>query len=142
MTEKQVWDAIISRFTAALATDYPTLIATYSLEDALAAYDESGKWLLVTPMGAEPGWPQGRTNWQFQVQFSCSLQPGSQATTTAAVEADRTLRNAVRDAINGTDGYKALRDAGLQQARIAGMEEDQMPGALINPHVVSGWSFD
>lgn len=138
MTQAQAQAAIKTRFVAGLVgSPYSAARVTDSMEDATSAYEQKTAWVLVTLQRHAPNRWQAEDEWTFMVQASVSLQPGAQATTTAANDADITFCALLSDSINSDAGYTALRNAGVLQAEMDTMPEDQQSEATINPHALT-----
>lgn len=136
MTQAQVQAVILARVETALSS-YATLRATDSMEDAHLAYEQAKPWVLVTLQSHEPNRWQGEDEWKFMVQASVSLQPGAQADTLTASDADIAMMALLRDGINSDASYASLRGSGVCKAEITAMAEDQQSESTINPHVFS-----
>lgn len=137
MTQAEVQAVILGRISSELEGVYPDLLATPSMEDAVLAHKQERQWALCTLKGHDPNQWQGEDNWEFMIQASCSLEPGAQTDTLVASAADEALCAALRNAINDDEGYAYLRDAGVLQAEIKGLPEDQQSETYINPHVLT-----
>lgn len=137
MTQSEVQNALVAHLSDALGA----VLVTTSLEDAIQNYEAGTGWVLVTAGKHEPNQFQDEDNWEFNLQMSMSLQPGAQATTTSANDADQTLIDDVLEAVNGDDGFAALMAAGLFDPQLKGLGDDQQNEATINPHVFTCSSY-
>lgn len=136
MTEKETMDALEQHFINALIGDYPNLKTTVCLDKARRIFVHGVPLVLLTPHSYDEG--RWMDEWGVMVEFSACLYANEDKTILAATEADRPMRDKIKSAVKDDDGYRALRDAGLQNAKIKGLSEDQRGSdGLINPHIVT-----
>lgn len=138
MDSKAVRDALITRITALMESDYTGLVVTGSLEDGLMALEDGDPFIALTiDDSSHTPAPCKEDEWRFLVNMDAGPKAYAQSTPTAAQDANAQMGARFRERFNGDANYAALKAVLIYKGECKTWPESQRDASMTNPHLIS-----